>query len=226
MATYTLEKLQEKLDKNLSWRKKELTIIMNQIDSTSGEVLSTSIRSGLTLLYAHWEGYIKSTSREYLKFLNLQGISCASLIDNLFILYLKKTVKDASQSNKNQVHAQIYNKIHNGKVETFYVDVMDKDIINTESNLSYEVMEDLLFSLGLEAKEYELKKHFIKDNLLDGRNKIAHGEYYRFIRKESDEKKEKEEYRELYREILNLIERFKDQILDAAIDEKYKKEIV
>ncbi|WP_410986572.1 MAE_28990/MAE_18760 family HEPN-like nuclease [Bacillus cereus] len=224
MATCTLETLQDKLDRNLSWRKKELTLIKSNIMSANGEMLLTALRSGVTLLYAHWEGYIKLASREYLKYLNAQNLKCCTIIDNLFILYLKKTVKDAKQSNKSLVHAQIYNKILYDNENIFQVDVMDKDIVSTESNLSYDVLRDILFSLGFDEKDYELKRHFIENHLLNKRNQIAHGEYVSFVRKQPDaDQRAKEEFNQLYREILRLIEKFKEQILDAAVYEKYKK---
>jgi len=224
MATYSLESLQDKLDKNLSWRKKELTIIKSNIQSSSKEILLTALRSGVTLLYSHWEGYIKSASREYLKYLNAQNLQCCKVIDNLFILHLKKTVKDAKKSNKSLVHAQIYNKILYDNENIFKVDVMDKDIVDTESNLSYEVLRDILFSLGFDERSYELKQHFIENNLLEKRNKIAHGEFVNFLSNQLNaEDKAKEEFNQLYHEILGLIEIFKEQILDAALYEKYRK---
>jgi hypothetical protein len=224
MATYSLEILQDKLDKNLSWRKKELTIIKSNILSSNGEMLLTALRSGITLLYAHWEGYIKLASREYLKYLNAQNLQCCTMIDNLFILYLKKTVKDAKRSNKSLVHAQIYNKILYDNENIFKVDVMDKDIVDTESNLSYEVLRDILFSLGFDERGYELKQHFIENNLLEKRNRIAHGEYVNFLSSQTNaEDKAKDEFNQLYREVFELIEKFKEQILDAALYEKYKK---
>lgn len=224
MANYDLEKLQEKLDKNISWRKRELTILKANVDVSLGNLLITAIRSGIALLYAHWEGFIKTAAREYLKFLNEQNIRCCDMLDNFLVLNTKTTIVDARQSNKSLAHFNVITKILYKSEEMFRVDVKDKLIVDTEKNLSYKVLEDILFSLGIEKEDFELKEHFIKDRLVNTRNGIAHGEYFNPIGVNSgNEQKAKDDYRELYNEILGLMESFKDKILDAAIEEKYLK---
>ncbi|KSU83977.1 hypothetical protein AS180_21140 [Priestia veravalensis] len=225
MSSDYLEKLQDKLDKNLSWRKKELTTLKSNIDSSEGAVLNTFIRVGITILYSHWEGFIKMAAREYLNYLNSQRIECQYMTDNFITLLFKSTIVDARESNKSIAHHRITHSLFNHSGRIFKVDAMKKLIVDTEANLSYKVLEDILFSLGLDKTKYELKEHYIKDMMVDDRNKIAHGEYLDLVNSKlpDADKIAKEEFETLYKEILSLVEHFKDQIMDAATKKLYLK---
>lgn len=89
MLESNLERLQDKLNSKISWRKQELTLLQSQIQNSNGAMLKTLLRSGITLLYAHWEGYIKMAAREYLKYLN--GLECklVDLKQNFVVLHHK-----------------------------------------------------------------------------------------------------------------------------------------
>jgi len=104
----------------------------------------------------------------------------------------------------------------------FKVKPDDANIINTDSNLKYGILENILFSLGLDKSQYALQKVRISE-LVNSRNNIAHGEHIGFARKYQSEQKAKESFNELYLAILTLIETFKSQILDAAVNKKYRK---
>jgi len=221
--SYSVEDLQTKLDKMLSWRKKELTTINQNIAPSSGEILEVNIRSGIVFLYAHWEGYIKQAAREYLKFLNSQNLYCRDIIENLHILHIKPTITEHGIAKKSTAHANIYNKILNSPNEIFKVKPNDPNIINTDSNLKYDTLENILFSLGLDRSKYSLQKARIESELVNPRNNIAHGEHIGFTDKHQSDERAKDSFENLYSEMLALIEAFKDQILDAAIYEKYRK---
>ncbi|MGM1045710.1 MAG: MAE_28990/MAE_18760 family HEPN-like nuclease [Bacillota bacterium] len=227
MTEFSLEKFQTKLDKNISWRKRELTILKSNVDGAEGNILVTSIRSGITLLYGHWEGFIKTTARDYLKYLNSQNIKCIDMRDNFITLSMKKTIVNARQSNKCLSHSEIISELLYESERIFNVNEMDRLIVDTDSNLTYDILEDILFSLGLESKDFEMKDNFLKENLVLERNKIAHGEYVLIVDpkkdKRDEEKRAKDEFEILYYEILKLMEKFKELVFDAAFSKKYLK---
>ena len=66
----TLNDLNERLSEDLVWRKKELSVLKGLIETNSFTQNKTNalIRSGIALLYAHWEGYIKCAASAYLEF--------------------------------------------------------------------------------------------------------------------------------------------------------------
>lgn len=221
MCTYTLEKLQDKLDKNIALRKKELSIIKTSVKESQNNILSTNIRIAIVMLYSHWEGCIKFSAREYIKYLNGMEISCSNMKENFKTLSIKSIIKDCSQSNKTEKYHEITEQFFYDSDRIFNVNEKDKLIINTESNLSYLVLKDILFSLGLDTSDYELKENLIKEKLLEKRNSIAHGEFIEF--RDGEDDRRKEEILSLFDEIIKLMELFNDQVLEQALEEKYLK---
>ena len=223
MCRYTLEKLQDNLDKNIALRKKELSIIKTMIKESESSILSTNIRMAIVMLYSHWEGCIKFSAREYLRYLNGMNLSVSIMKANFKTLSMKSVIKDCSQSNKTEKYNEITKELLENNNKIFKVNEKDKLIINTESNLSYIVLKDILFSLGLDSVNYELKEKLIKEKLLEKRNNIAHGEFVEF--QNGDDAKRKEDIEELFNEIISLMELFNNQILEHAIEEKYVESI-
>ncbi|KMY21301.1 MAE_28990/MAE_18760 family HEPN-like nuclease [Bacillus pumilus] len=220
MLESNLERLQDKLNSKISWRKQELTLLQSQIQNSNGAMLKTLLRSGITLLYAHWEGYIKMAAREYLKYLN--GLECklVDLKQNFVVLHHKKSIIDARASNNTTKFGLLFEKITNEE-QIFKVKEKDKIIITTESNLKYEVLEEILYSLALPKKNFELKKAFINQKLLEQRNKISHGEYLEPYK--GNEQDAKNEFKELYHIVLALMDEFKEEIIKAGRNKAYLK---
>jgi hypothetical protein len=66
MKIKTIEELQQKLDEDFGWRRKELTYIYTNVKSSAPLLLKTNTRIGVVMLYAHWEGFIKNGAEAYL----------------------------------------------------------------------------------------------------------------------------------------------------------------
>ena len=60
----------DKLDKEIAWRKKELVNIKNLITEEKKEEARFFRRSAITLAYAHLEGGVKMLFIQYVEFLN------------------------------------------------------------------------------------------------------------------------------------------------------------
>ena len=52
------------------------------------------------MLYAHWEGFIKNTTEQYINFINRQGLVCKRIKYNFAILLFKKQLEDIANTNK------------------------------------------------------------------------------------------------------------------------------
>jgi len=224
---YTLENLQDKLDRNILYRKRELTILKTQIAESTGNVLNTFIRAGIVFLYAHWEGFIKEGAKEFLKFLNHQNVPRKELKDNYFIASLKYKIIDCGQSKSTRKHSELIAEVMYNDSLTFNVNLnkAEEPIINSESNLKSSVFDEILYILGLDKEPFELKYTLLDEKLLNHRNKIAHGVNVSFLRSESRELEEnaKRDYEELYHAILELMDLFKDKILETAKNKLYLK---
>jgi RiboL-PSP-HEPN len=102
----------------------------------------------------------------------------------------------------------------NEKAVDFVLDQMDKpakitlaSAIDTESNLTSKVFDNIAISLSISPTAYEAKYNLIDQSLVLRRHKIAHGEYLDIDAKE---------WRDLSREILSLMRAFKTDIENAA----------
>ena len=67
MSIQTLEDLNKTLATDIAWRKKELSEIKTLIElkNVSPQRHNVCIRSGICILYAHWEGFIKLAGNSY-----------------------------------------------------------------------------------------------------------------------------------------------------------------
>ena len=94
-----------------------------------------------------------------------------------------------------------------------FSDVPEKRIINTNSNLNFELFDEILRSIDIE-NVYETKRNFIDIEMLKNRNEIVHGELFEV---------KNYDFVELYNQILPIMESFKNQIIEAAENKKYLK---
>jgi hypothetical protein len=79
--------------------------------------------------------------------------------------------------------------------------------INTESNLSSKVFDNILTSVGFSSSSYEARYNLIDQSLLERRNKIAHGE---FLDINADE------WRTLADEVVSIMNNYKTDIENSA----------
>ena len=55
MKIRTEDELQDVIDSEIAWRKKELSAVKANINTARNFAKNTALRAGITLLYAHWE---------------------------------------------------------------------------------------------------------------------------------------------------------------------------
>ncbi|WP_003539895.1 MAE_28990/MAE_18760 family HEPN-like nuclease [Desulfotomaculum nigrificans] len=213
MKIKTIEKLQDKLDEDLSWRKKELLEFKHIINS--GEHESVMVRAGIALLCAHFEGFIRLASNFYVVFVSYKKVPCKEIKNNFLVLRLKKKFTECGKTEKVSVHKSLFEKLEQIQEEHFFVKYSDNDrIISTESNPTFEVLCEIMESIGLEFLPFESKRNYIDFNLLKNRHEIVHGERTNLT---------KNDFMDTFDIIMGIMEDFKDIILNAAEDELYLK---
>lgn len=176
MSIQTVDNLSTKLDAELAWRKKELSdfkYLIEQAEQAPRRRRALG-RSGITMLYAHWEGFVKLSSRHFLEFIAMQRLTNQDLAPNLLTLSLQSTLNFASESKKTSEF---------WKVTEFFTTRLAtrarlpfKTGLATESNLSSAVLKEITWCLGVNYQPYETKEKFLDSKLLARRNHIAHGE--------------------------------------------------
>ncbi|MBD2676826.1 MULTISPECIES: MAE_28990/MAE_18760 family HEPN-like nuclease [Nostoc] len=211
MKIRTLEQLSDKLAEELAWRKIELSALKALIDakSFSSGKQKALLRSGITMLYAHWEGFIKVAANSYLEFVAMQSLPYNQLSKNFIALAMKDKLDQARETNK----ATIYSEI----AEFFITKLSERSIIKyenriTTSNLSSSVFREIVCTLGLNYGFYQSKEVLIDKKLLEKRNMIAHGNYL-----DIDE----QQYDELHTQVIQIMDDFRNQIDNCAATKHY-----
>lgn len=207
MSVKTVEDLFDTLNEELAWRRQELSSLKALIEQ--GNMKETRrkalLRSGVTLLYAHWEGFIKIAGRAYLEFVALQKLQHQELASNFIAISIRSLLNTAAETSQIGKHKEVteffLNDLHTR------CNLPYKNVINTKSNLSSKIFKDIVDTLGLDYAKYTTKSFLIDEKLLNKRNTIAHGNYIAVDVKE---------YRELHEFVLQTMETFRTQIDNAA----------
>lgn len=210
MKIKTLEKLEDKIDQDFSWRKFELLKLKLALKNSHSLIgRETLIRSSIALLCAHWEGFIRSVANYYVVYICNQKLNTNLLTDNFFVFLLKKDIINTGKSSKNSVHTRLLEKIDEKKKSTFYLKYNDVDgerIINTQSNLNYDLFVEILKSININ-NIYQTKENYIDSEMLKMRHAIVHGERINLDEYDFDE---------TYDQVMGIMEDFKQQVLVAA----------
>jgi len=207
--------LSNALDDALAWRKKEISTILLTIKSQKRtHIKQAQLRASVPILYAHWEGYTKEASSYYIEYVSRQRLTYNELSTNFILISCWAALKEISRSNQFHLHNQFIDFLTYSQNERATIPF--EGVIDTKSNLSSKVLQNLLFVIGLPFDEFWISKSLLIDGkLLHYRNKIAHGE--RLLIDEST-------FFELHDLVINSLNYMKNAIENSAIQKKYKKE--
>lgn len=216
MKIRTLNDLQDMIDAEMAWRKKELYALKSNIQSSRAFAKETALRSGIALLYAHWEGAIKNIAYYYLIFVSYQKIPYNRLKNNFLAITIKQKLAQFEETNKTTLQTMIIDSIIETYSETSQIPT--EKIISTNSNLNSAIFQEIMCTIGLKTDYYEQSYKMIDEVLLNMRNNIAHGERLENI--SLDENR----YNEIHKIIIELIDHFAVQIMNAACLKVYLAE--
>jgi len=212
MKIRTAEELQNKLDDDFAWRRKELTTIFTNIQSSKPLQVNTNIRIGVVMLYAHWEGFIKNAAELYLVYVASKKLNFDELSHNFIAVSLKSRLKQFEETNKNSIHIEIIDFLLGNL--SFRAQIPTDDVIKTQSNLNSLILREVLSVIGVDYSQFELKEKFIDTQLLKIRNSVAHGQ---------NPDINEIDFSVLYQEITNLMTVIKNDISNNAALNSYRK---
>lgn len=202
---HTVEALDQAIDAEIAWRKQELSSALKLISKSSGPAQKASLRSGVLILYAHWEGWIKAVARLYVRYVNTKSLPY-ELLSEAFLGTALKTKMTALEGATtpiihNQFAAFIQTELSTGAA-------LSEQLVRSESNLSSSVFFDILERLGLELRpQFSLRANMIDSDLVARRNSIAHGEYLDLT---------PDTFVTLRKNTMELLELFTDDVRNAA----------
>ncbi|VUZ28958.1 Uncharacterised protein [uncultured Comamonas sp.] len=210
----TTEQLIDKIAQELVWRRRELTDLRALVQQFREEPLRLRvlIRGAVALLYAHWEGFVKASSSHYIEYVASTRLPYRRLAANFIGLTLRSKFAELSASEKiSGANA----------LADFFCTALDrqsnvpyKRVIDTKSNLSSTVLQDIIAALGLDGSQFATRLKFIDSNLVNPRNHIAHGEATNLT---------VDEYLLLHDEVITLIETFRNEIENASVLRRYER---
>ncbi len=206
---FTFAQLTNKLDNDLSWRRRELNLIYSQIGPTESPLNKTLLRAAIPFLYAHWEGYVKVVAETYLEFVANKYEKISDLKTSFVVLAIEKKM-NIYEANNFEQKVQLVNLLINEYDKKANVPI--KDVIQTKSNLWFNVFEEILFILGLDSIQLVHYKSVI-DDLVDSRNHIAHGHFLNISYSIYDS---------IHKDVVSAMSQFKTEIENSAIQFHYK----
>lgn len=127
------------------------------------------------LAYSHWEGFVKNVCLTYVEYVSRKKLPFDQLATNFVALACMRALRESGQSKSPLPYIQLIDFLRLNGSEVSRIPF--KDSVDTESNLSSEVLHKLATALGIPLDDvFSMKKQFIDRNLLKTRNEIAHGE--------------------------------------------------
>ncbi len=207
MKIRTLDDLDNRIREDLTWRRHEMQLF-DQLIGSAGPIAKRSLlRAAVALLYAHWEGFIKTACHYYLCYIAFLKPSVSELTPALAALSLRKVIRQSLDSQSARLHVEMVEKFRTSNEARAHIPTT-RDAIQTKSNLSFPVLENILISIGLDPSGYEASRDLIDTQLVDSRNKIAHGEND-YIREP--------EWQDIESETLNIMESIANALVNSAV---------
>lgn len=207
----TISQLQDSLDQGFSWRLKEIADMKVTVKGNSSLGQATSIRAGVPLLYAHWEGFVKQASQDYLNFVSCQRLTYGDLANCFVVFGAKKHLAGIAGSRKASINIEAVDFFRRCASER--ADLVLSNAINTKSNLNSDIFENIAMSIGVPVTPYDAYYNLINESLLARRNKIAHGEYLDLSA---------DDFRGLSDEVIKLLRMYKTDIENLASVSAFK----
>jgi len=167
--------LSEQLDRDFTTRLRELSDLKRAIRDAHPLSRGVLLKALIALSYAHWEGYVKFSANKYFEFVALRRLQYSALHQqfyvNSFLVRLgafvinRPGIKGRSDLVKEILGA------NSGRFSQ-----VPPDLINTGSNLNFEVLKNICLICGIDANIFASQEIFIDVVLLKRRNSIAHGD--------------------------------------------------
>lgn len=209
----TKENLVDKIGQDHSWRLREISELKNLIGTPEISGLREQVlcRSGIALLYAHWEGFVKKSGSYFLMYVDEQRHSISELRTNFITLSCRDKFDRASSSNKYSAFEEVTKHLIENK--SARACISPQNVVDTQSNLSAKVLKEIIWCLGLNYDLFETKGNLIDIKLLGRRNHVAHGE---FIPVDAND------FFEMVNEVLYLMKTFKNLLENSCSTESYR----
>jgi hypothetical protein len=198
------------LDQEMAWRIKEIHQFKLAVEKASGKNVDAHVRAGVSMLYAHWEGFVKGAANAYINYLSYRTVLNNEIKPCFVALGMRNKIGSIGSTARSEMAVQVI---------TYLFDEIDKplrlprsDAISAESNLNSTVFLNILGWIGIDSTPYSSRFPLIDSSLLANRNKIAHGEYLNISANR---------FYELTSDVLELLRWFKTDIENSVVTNSF-----
>lgn len=214
MPTRTVGELQDALDASLAWRRIELSALKAEVERSSARGHSSPLsramaRSALAMLYAHWESFARDALKAYVDYLSRRRLKFeqlnAGLLRTVFLSLHRRIMSGDESALESLIEAVRPPTMSRAQIPR-------NSMLNTRSNLRFDVLCEILDSVGIDSAEFETKAQLIDRSLCDARNEIAHGR---------EQYPSPEDVTDLHDLVVNIMQTIRDRVLEAARTESY-----
>jgi hypothetical protein len=208
------EQLEAEITKDLTWRKKELLQLRLRAISAPDWALPMYVRSGVTMLYAHWEGFVKAAGESLVGYVRDQQLRLEELAPGYVAIALRKELATVRESKSGAAFPEIAvaRAFASGMSEE--ANLKPRGSIATGSNLSWRQFSMIAARLELDIREFALLENFIDLKLVGVRNTIAHGD--------RSAPMDRPEFLAFHAKVLGLLDRVAHQALRVAESERFR----
>lgn len=212
MRIRSVAELLEHLDKEMAWRLKEMHELRSAVQTAKGKNIDAHIRAGVSMLYAHWEGFIKGASNAYVSYVAHRADLNCNLQPCFVALGMKSMLATTQGSSKSNIAVSAISHLL-AEMER-PVKLPTSDAISAQSNLNSAVFQNIVGWIGIDPSRYSTRFPLIDKTLLESRNGIAHGEYLVI---------DQDRFEELTSDVLELLRWFKTDIENAVVTQSFLK---
>jgi hypothetical protein len=202
--------LNEALDGDLAWRKREITTIKFMISRSRAHELEILLRSGICILYAHWEGFVKRAATFYLNYISSLGLHLNQLSPSLVAIALRSDFIVAAGTSRVTIHTRLTERLLSDMQTP--ASIPWENAVSARDNLNSDVLQEILCLVGFDYSNYATKFVMIDSKLLYYRNKVAHGE---------NSEIDYNTYDEIHTDVIYLVNLFRNDVENAVENKHY-----
>lgn len=204
------------LDDEVAWRRSELHVLrmeLREATKSPGSPRERALARSLSLMvYAHWEGYVKTSFDKLTTILSKRKPSVSSVADPFALSHLKHLLTRLN-SGDSQATKELMSLVRGDEAAPEMRLKLRKDeLVKTRDNLRFEYFEEIVKNFGIDVAAFDLTRQFVNSKLCDQRNVVAHGQGSFPDAKSVEESVEK---------VLELISRLRDLQGDLLAEKRY-----
>lgn len=175
MRIVSVDNLTLVLTENMTWRIREISDLKRTVSLVPNSFRSSVIRATVPLIYAHWEGHVRLCASAYADYVSARRLSYRSLHRGYMLGALKGELDQIARKGASRIDLiRFLERLD--EIELKHFRSRGDRLIETRSNLSFEVLTEISAVIGIDASVFEADATFINKILLDRRNHIAHGQ--------------------------------------------------